>query len=131
MLIFTVNNGMINLIFAITERRNIIMVFSTVLAEETAAQAEDLSNVFVVLMGMGTVFVGLICLVILCLLTSFIIRKFVAQPEDEAEVQTKATAVSESPIANRQEFIAAVSAAIAEELGTSVNAIRIKSVKKI
>ena len=54
------------------------MVFSTVLAEETAAQAEDLSNVFVVLMGMGTVFVGLICLVILCLLTSFIIRKFVA-----------------------------------------------------
>ena len=103
------------------------MVFSTVLAEETAAQAEDLSNVFVVLMGMGTVFVGLICLVILCLLTSFIIRKFVAQPEDEAEVQTKAPAVSESPIANRQEFIAAVSAAIAEELGTSVNAIRIKS----
>ena len=34
-------------------------------------------------------------------------------------------------IANRQEFIAAVSAALAEEMGTDVSAIRILSFKKI
>ena len=35
------------------------------------------------------------------------------------------------PIQNRQEIIAAVSAALAEELGTDVSAIRILSFKKI
>ena len=35
------------------------------------------------------------------------------------------------PIANKQEFIAAVSAAIAEDMGTDISAIRIKSIKKI
>ena len=37
----------------------------------------------------------------------------------------------ETEIPNRQEFIAAVSAAIAEELGEDVSAIRITSVKRI
>ena len=39
--------------------------------------------------------------------------------------------VAAQPIQNRQEIIAAVSAALAEELGTDVSAIRILSFKKI
>ena len=38
---------------------------------------------------------------------------------------------SEQPIPNRREVIAAVSAAIAEELGESVNNIRIHSFKRV
>ena len=47
--------------------------------------------------------------------------------EDEF-VKVKVTA---QPIENRQEIIAAVSAVIAEELGTDINALRIISFKKI
>lgn len=36
-----------------------------------------------------------------------------------------------APIANRQEFIAAISACLAEELGTDISAIRIVSVKQL
>ena len=44
---------------------------------------------------------------------------------------TVAAPVAAQPIQNRQEIIAAVSAALAEELGTDVSAIRILSFKKI
>ena len=39
--------------------------------------------------------------------------------------------VAAAPVVNRKEVIAAVSAAIAEELGTDVSAIRIVSIKKV
>ena len=42
-----------------------------------------------------------------------------------------AAAPAAQPIQNRQEIIAAVSAVLAEELGTDVSAIRILSFKKI
>lgn len=73
--------------------------------------------------GMGTVFVGLICLVAICKLVGWICSKL---PDGAAK---RETATEEIP--NRQEFIAAVSAAIAEELGADVRAIRITSVKRI
>jgi len=72
--------------------------------------------------GMGTVFVGLICLVAICKLVGWICSKL---PDGAAKRE-----VTEE-IPNRQEFIAAVSAAIAEELGADVRAIRITSVKRI
>ena len=77
--------------------------------------------------GMGTVFVGLICLVAICRLVGFICSKL---PDKEGGSTVKLPAAS-TEIPNRQEFIAAVSAAIAEELGTDVRAIRITSVKRI
>ena len=40
-------------------------------------------------------------------------------------------AAKEEEIPDRQEFVAAVSAAIAEELGTDVSAIRILSIKRM
>lgn len=90
---------------------------------------------FTCVFGIGTVFVGLVCIIVLCELMGMIFRKLNANA-DAAPV-AKAKPVATAPVAkqetipNRQEFIAAVSAAIAEELGTDVSAIRILSVKKL
>ncbi|MBQ7670500.1 MAG: OadG family protein [Clostridia bacterium] len=76
--------------------------------------------------GMGTVFVGLICLVGICKLIGLVVSKL---PQGKGKKETKEEPPVEIP--NRQEFIAAVSAAIAEELGEDVRAIRITSVRRI
>lgn len=85
----------------------------------------DYSGAFVSLMGMGTVFFGLICLIVLTGIMGRIVgRKAAAK---EAAVST-APAV-QNPI--DPAFVAAVSAAIAEELGTDITGIRILSIKKL
>lgn len=87
---------------------------------------------FVVVLGVGTVFIGLICLVLLCKIIGLFCgvttkeTKTANTANSPAPVNTQA-----QPIENRQEIIAAVSAVIAEELGTSVEALRIISFKKI
>ena len=94
-----------------------------------------MDNLFVCAMGVGTVFVGLTCIIIMTVLMS----KIYALLNKETKNEPKLTPVSvpaapvqaQEEIANRQEFIAAVSAALAEEMGTDVSAIRILSFKKI
>lgn len=85
-----------------------------------------LSNTFVVLMGLGIVFFGLICIVFLCQIMSFVCKSITK--EAPAAV---APSPLEEAIPNRPEFVAAVSAAIAEELGTDVSGIKICSIKKL
>ena len=84
---------------------------------------------FVTVMGMGTVFVGLICIVILCTLMSAVVRSFTKKPETKAAPAV--ASAKPAAIANKQEFIAAVSAAIAEDMGTDITGIRILSVKQL
>ena len=86
----------------------------------------DYSIPFVCLMGMGTVFFGLICLILLTLVMSRVCKAI--QKPAPAAAPVPAVAVPEP---DRQELIAAVSAAIAEELGTDITGIRILSVKKV
>ena len=87
-------------------------------------------TLFVCLMGIGTVFVGLICIIIVCKIVSGIIRLSEKKaPAKEEAVATPPAAPAEIP--DKQRLIAAVSAAIAEELGTDVSALRIISFKKI
>ncbi|MBE6995961.1 MAG: hypothetical protein E7429_04425 [Ruminococcaceae bacterium] len=85
----------------------------------------EYSNTFVCLMGIGTVFFGLICLIVLTWLMGLVCGK----------KQSAAPAVpADSPAfaePDRQELIAAVSAAIAEDLGTDISGIRILSIKKL
>lgn len=88
----------------------------------------EYSNLFVCLMGMGTVFVGLICLVVLTTLMSRIFGRNQAPAAQTAPVPT-AAAKEDGPI--RPEIVAAISAAIAEDLGTDITGIRIKSIKKL
>ncbi len=90
----------------------------------------EISNTFVCLMGIGTVFFGLICIILLCMLMSAICKKF-EKSDDVPTVIESVPTTTKTTIPNRQEFIAAVSAVIAEDLGTDVSAIRILSVKEI
>ena len=90
---------------------------------------------FVILMGICTVMIGLICIIIICTLISSIVKKF-AKPDvpvkASAPVPAAAPAASaQTAIPNRGELVAAIAAALAEELGTDVSAIRIHSLKKI
>ena len=70
----------------------------------------EVSNLFVVLMGIGTVFFGLICIILLCMAMSAVCRS-----------------MEKAPVAAP----AAIAAAIAEEEGTDLAGIRILSVKKM
>ncbi len=92
----------------------------------------EVSNGFVCAMGIGTVFVGLICLVVICWITGLICRAGEKGTKTET-VPAVATANAQpaQSIEKKQEIIAAVSAAVAEELGTDVSAIRILSFKKM
>ena len=84
----------------------------------------EVSNLFVVLMGIGTVFFGLICIILLCMAMSAVCRSM-----EKAPVAAPAAGVEAIP--NRQAMIAAIAAAIAEEEGTDLAGIRILSVKKL
>jgi len=92
-----------------------------------AAIAEP-NIVFVILMGMCTVLLGLTCIVFLCMLMSYVVSKL-AKPD----APSKAVPAPAAPAAieNRGELVAAIAAAVAEELGADVSAIRILSLKKI
>ena len=87
---------------------------------------------FTPLMGMGTVFIGLVSLIFITKLMSLIVTKVVlkktAAPAPAAA--TPAPAAAPAP-AITGEMVAAISAACAEEMGTDVSKIRILSIKKL
>lgn len=87
----------------------------------------EVSNLFVCLMGMGVTFIGLTCLILLSSVMSKFLGKNAPAPATPAPVSAPVGDV----IPNRQEIIAAVSVALAEELGEDVSAIRILSFKKV
>lgn len=89
-------------------------------------------NLYVVGMGLGVVFVGLISIIILCYIVSAIGRAAGGNDTADAkQVPVQTAAPTAAPIQNRQEVIAAVAAAAAEDMGTDISAIRILSFKKI
>ena len=83
-------------------------------------------NWFVVVMGLGTTFVGLICIIVLCSLLGVICKALVK--ENKAPV---AKAKNLPMPENKQEILAAVCAVIAEELGTEVEALKVVSFKRV
>lgn len=90
----------------------------------------EMSNAVVVGLGIGTVFVGLICLVLLCYIMSAAVRVF-SKKEKTTQAPAPAQAPKAQKVENKGEFAAAIACAIAEDLGTDVTGIRIKSVKKL
>ena len=97
----------------------------------------DIPSWFVIAMGLGTVFIGLICIVVLCKILGAVctlIEKGPTAPVTAPVATTTPAApsvcASQDP-AKRQEIIAAIGVAIAEECGVGVEAIRITSIKKI
>lgn len=86
-----------------------------------------MSNAFVCIMGVSTVFVGLICIILLCNLISFVC-KLIPEKKGDAPKETHAPAADSESISH--EIVAGVCAAIAEDLGEDVKNIRIVSFKK-
>ena len=83
-------------------------------------------------LGVGTVFVGLVCIIVLVeLMHRVVSATSVAKTANEEASAPAPAAPQNATIANRGEVVAAISAAIAEELGKDVKAIRITSIKKI
>ncbi|MDY3845718.1 MAG: OadG family protein [Eubacteriales bacterium] len=92
-----------------------------------------------VILGVSTVFVGLVCIIILVEIMHAIYIGFLKEKKNEnaasSPAKTQAPTPQETAIdpvsENRGEVVAAIAAVIAEELGRDVNAIRIKSIKRI
>ena len=88
---------------------------------------------FVILMGVGVVFIGLICIILLTTAMSAVCRSM----GDKTPAPAPAAAAPAAPAArtgaipNRQAMIAAIAVAVAEEMGTDPSGIRILSVKKL
>lgn len=91
--------------------------------------AAEPSNAFVIALGMGTVFTGLVCIVILCTIMSAICNKLF-KPKATQAPAAATQAPQKVQIANKGEFVAAIAAAIAEETGEDVSGIRILSIKQ-
>ena len=89
----------------------------------------EVSNLLVVGMGFGVVFFGLVCLIADCYLISFVSR-LGAKPEAPKQAAS-AAAPAVAAIPNRQELVAAISVAIAIDMGTEPDALRIVSLKKL
>ena len=101
----------------------------------------ELSNVYVALMGFGTVFFGLICIVVLCKVMSAVMKGSGTKEAPKAAVPAAAPApqIAAAPAAsagfavtaaNRQELIAASCVAIAEMEGISMDRIRVHSFRQ-
>ena len=103
-----------------------------------AANPLSTNDSYVIVLGVGTVFVGLICIVILCKILSVCCKLLNKNETTNATPVSKVSAASPAPkapvpavIPNRRETVAAIAAAIAEDLGTDVSAIRIVSIEKL
>ncbi len=83
-----------------------------------------------VLLGIGTVFFGLICLIILIQAMHAILARFTPaeQPKPKA---APAPAPKAEPEIDHNTLVAIASAAVAEQLGKDVDAIRIRSIRKL
>ena len=89
----------------------------------------DYPSIFVILMGLGTVFFGLICLIALTMCMGRVLSR-TAPP---APAPAPPVVLPKEPIqaTNLPEMVAAISAAIAEDLDTDITGLRILSMRKL
>lgn len=103
------------------------MIKNFALVADTTKEAPE--NWMVVVMGVGVVFVGLVLIILICKIMGLFFAKAAKQESKPAPVAAPATA--SAVIENRQEIIAAVTAACAEEMGKDIKALRVVSFKKL
>lgn len=82
----------------------------------------------VCIVGTAIVFIGLICLIVICSIMGLFFKGAKGKAKEPKQSVAPSAKVE---IPNRQEFIAAVSAAIAEHMGSDISGIRIVSIKKV
>ena len=93
---------------------------------------ESLGKSFI---GFLIVFIGLVCLIAIVSALGKVCQKLLSEDAAPAPQKAKAPVMAApaapAPIENRDELVVAFSAAVAEELGTDVSAIRVVSLKEI
>ena len=90
------------------------------------------SPLFVTLMGIGTVFFGLVCIIVLTTIMEAVLKSN-AKPAPAPAAAPKAAAPAAPAVntAKEQEILAAVIAAVTEDLGPSASRMQITSINKI
>ncbi len=88
----------------------------------------DYSYTFVVLMGMGTVFFGLICIILLTSLMGVFMK---GTAEKEAAKPAAPTAAPAPQQGMAPEIVAVITAVLSEEIGIPANSMNIVNIKKI
>lgn len=91
------------------------------------------SPLFVTLMGIGTVFFGLICIIVLTTVMGSVLKSK-SKPAAPAPAAAPAAAAPAAPAVNtakEQEILAAVIAAVTEDLGPSASRMQITGINKI
>ena len=91
------------------------------------------SPLFVTLMGIGTLFFGLICIIVLTTVMGSVLKSKSkpAAPAPAAAPKAAAPAAPAVNTAKEQEILAAVIAAVTEDLGPSASRMQITSINKI
>lgn len=91
------------------------------------------SPLFVTLMGIGTVFFGLICIIVLTTVMGSVLKSKSkpAAPAPAAAPKAAAPAAPAVNTAKEQEILAAVIAAVTEDLGPSASRMQITSINII
>ena len=90
------------------------------------------SPLFVTLMGIGTVLFGLVCVIVLPTVMGAVLKSN-AKPAPAPAAAPKAAAPAAPAVntAKEQEILAAVIAAVTEDLGPSASRMQITSINKI
>ena len=93
----------------------------------------EYSSLFVTLMGIGTVFFGLICIIVLTTVMGSVLKSKSkpAAPAPAAAPKAAAPAAPAVNTAKEQEILAAVIAAVTEDLGPSASRMQITGINKI
>lgn len=91
------------------------------------------SPLFVTLMGIGTVFFGLVCIIVLTTVMGSVLKSKSkpAAPTPAAAPKAAAPAAPAVNTAKEQEILAAVIAAVTEDLGPSASRMQITGINKI
>ena len=88
----------------------------------------EYSSLFVTLMGIGTVFFGLICIIFLTMAMGAILK---GKEKPPAVAPAAAPAPAPKPQGMQPEIVAAITAALSEEVGISSRSMNIVNIKKI
>ena len=92
----------------------------------------EYSPLFVTLMGIGTVFFGLICIIFLTMAMGALMKgQKKAAPAAAAAAPAAAPAPAPKPQGMQPEIVAAITAALSEEIGIPAHSMNIVNVKKI
>lgn len=114
-------------------------MMNPLLSAPETAQASSMDPFVVMIVGMAVVFLGIVILIGVVKLVGAIVKALVGdkQPAEKKRVLNHRTerrnTVQPSQLtdAQRSELIAAISCAIAENMGKPVSGIRIRSIRKV